>query len=340
VRRSAAIPFAFIVLASPSAARSADDAPIPVTVHNFARAETDFYFGGMARDGGFGKLHHRRAPASVDEQDVVRMNRDTLYSSGVFDLDAAPVTIALPDPGKRFMSMQVVSQDHYAIETVYGPGRFSYDRVRVGTRYVAFLIRTLANAENAADLEEAHALQDAIVIQQARIGSLVAPRWDAVSQGKARDALSALGQLGGVVERFGTKEQVDPVDHLIGTAIGWGGNPRSAADYQSFYPARNDGKTAHRLTVKDVPVDGFWSVSVYNAKGYFEKNGLGAYSLNNLTARAGPDGSVTIQFGGCNKDTPNCLPIVQGWNYTARLYRPRREVLEGRWTFPEAQPAN
>ena len=108
----------------------------------------------------------------------------------------------------------------------------------------------------------------------------------------------------------------------------------------SDLPARNDGKTVHRLTVKDVPVDGFWSVSVYNARGYFERNELGAYSLNNLTAKAGRDGSVTIQFGGCNKDTPNCLPIVQGWNYTARLYQPRREVLEGRWTFPEAQPVN
>jgi hypothetical protein len=34
------------------------------------------------------------------------MNRDTLYSSGVFDLDAAPLTISLPDAEKRVMSMQ------------------------------------------------------------------------------------------------------------------------------------------------------------------------------------------------------------------------------------------
>jgi hypothetical protein len=66
----------------------------------------------------------------------------------------------------------------------------------------------------------------------------------------------------------------------------------------------------HRLTVKDIPVDGFWSVSVYDAKGFFEKNSLDAYSLNNLTARPSADGSVTVQFGGCGKDTPNCLPIV------------------------------
>ena len=55
---------------------------------------------------------------------------------------------------------------------------------------------------------------------------------------KARDALRALGSLGGTVDRFGKKEEVDPVDHLIGTAIGWGGNPRQRCDYQSFYPTR------------------------------------------------------------------------------------------------------
>jgi hypothetical protein len=48
------------------------------------------------------------------------------------------------------------------------------------------------------------------------------------------------------------------------------------------------------------------------------------------------DGSVDIQFGG--SDAANCLPITPGWNYLVRLYRPRAEILDGSWTFPEAQP--
>ena len=47
---------------------------------------------------------------------------DTLYSAAVFDLDGGPVSIVLPDPGKRFMSMQVISQDPYTTEVVYAPG--------------------------------------------------------------------------------------------------------------------------------------------------------------------------------------------------------------------------
>ncbi len=87
-----------------------------------------------------------------------------------------------------------------------------------------------------------------------------------------------------------------------------------------------------------MPVDGFWSISVYNTKGYFEPNKENAYTLNNLTAKKNEDDSVRIQFGGCDGKTPNCLPITPGWNYIVRLYRPRDEILSGKWTFPQAQP--
>ena len=85
--------------------------------------------------------------------------------------------------------------------------------------------------------------------------------------------------------RSAPKSEVDPVRHLIGTAAGWGGNPDKDATYLNVTPAKNDGKTIYKLNVKDVPVDGFWSVSLYNAEGYFEKNPYDAYSLNNITAQ-------------------------------------------------------
>ena len=87
--------------------------PVPVTPDNFVRAESDRYLGNLVRESGIGKLFHRREPAAIDNQTVIRLNRDTLYSSAVFDLDAGPVTITLPDAGKRFMSMQVIDEDEY-----------------------------------------------------------------------------------------------------------------------------------------------------------------------------------------------------------------------------------
>ena len=105
-------------------------------------------------------------------------------------------------------------------------------------------------------------------------------------------------------------------------------------------PSTNDGSVAYAVTVKDVPVDGFWSITVYTADGHFQKNAYDAYSLNSLTAQPGKDGSVAVQFGGCDGKIPNCLPIMKGWNYTVRLYRPQPEILSGKWKFPEPQPVS
>jgi hypothetical protein len=41
-----------------------------------------------------------------------------------------------------------------------------------------------------------------------------------------------------------------------------------------------------------VPVDAFWSITVYNAEGYLQPNPYNSYSLNNITVKKNPDGSV------------------------------------------------
>jgi hypothetical protein len=160
-----------------------------------------------------------------------------------------------------------------------------------------------------------------------------------VSQKTVRDALIALSNtLPDTRGTFGTKESTDPVRHLIGAANAWGGNPEKDALYLTVVPPRNDGSTVHRLTVGPVPVDGFWSVTVYNEAGYLSPNPQNAYSFNSVTAQTAPDGNTTIQFGGCDGEAANCLPITPGWNYTVRLYRPQQQILDSSWTFPEAQP--
>ena len=328
-----------VLSACQSEPQSGDAGAQTVTEDNFVRAETDSYFAGFVEEGAFGKLAHSRELADVANQTVVRTNRDTVYSRGVFDLDAGPVTITLPDAQGRFMSLLLISEDHYNPATHYAPGIFTITRDQVGTRYVALLIRTFVDPTNPADLQAVHALQDAIVVeQQGGPGAFEVPRWDEVSLTRVREHLKASGDFD-PRQAFGTRETVNPRDRLVGAARGWGGNPPEDAIYESGGVKANDGTTVHRLTVRDVPVDGFWSVSVYNKDGFFEPNPQNAYSLNNVTATLGRDGSYTIQFGGCAEGVANCLPITEGWNYTVRLYRPRAEILDGRWRFPEAVPA-
>lgn len=307
----------------------------PVTLRNFPRAESDHYFSGFVAKGCFAKFCHERAAASVDKQAVIRMNRDTLYSSGVFDL-TTPLTVTLPDSGGRFQSMQVVSQDHYMPLVAYAAGQYVLTQESVGTRYVTVLIRTFMDPNQPKDVAAAHVVQNGITASQAAPGAFVPGDWDQAQ----RETLSK--QLGGLMPyakdgpMFGPKGAVDPVAHLVGTAAGWGGNPARDAIYVSRSVPQNDGVTPYELKLKDVPVDGFWSVIVYNAKGYFEAPET-AISVNNVTGKRDRDGTVTVRFGGDPK-APNYLRIMPGWTYVARLYRPRASILDGSWTLPEPTP--
>jgi hypothetical protein len=325
------------VVASSASAQA--PAPVRVDAGSFVRAETDRYFADIVARNGLGVVVHGRAPTSVDDQPIIRMNLDTLYSSGVFDLEAAPVTVTIPDSTDgRYLAVQVVSEDHYT-PAVLHEGAHTLTAERVGTRYAALLIRVFVDPDDPADLTAAHAAQDAIGIEQDTPGAFEVPAWDQASLDKARQALLELGALGLIdgARRMGRPDEVDPIAHLLATAAGWGLNPETEAIYVGIFPERNDGVTVHRMMLRDVPVDGFWSVSVYNADGFFEKNDLGAYAVNTVTAEPGTDGTVTVQFGGCMADTPNCLPITESWNYVLRLYRPRPEVLSGAWTPPSAE---
>lgn len=328
---------------APTLSWAADATAVPVTPDNFVRAESDRYFGGVLKDSGgvLGKFLHRREVASVEKQTVIRLNRDTLYSSAIFDLEAAPVTITLPDAGDGFLSMQIIDEDQYTPMVVYEPGAVTLTREKIGTRYALAAIRILVDPNDPKDVARAHALQDAIQVRQQSPGTFEVPNWDAASQQKVRDALLSLAAtLPDTKGMFGARGEVDPVRRLIGAASAWGGNPEKDALYLNVVPAKNDGTTVHEVVVKDVPVDGFWSISVYDAKGYYQPNPLGAYGVNSETGKKGADGTVTVRFGGCSDAVPNCIPIMPGWNYMVRLYRPRAEILDGSWKFPEAQPVS
>lgn len=309
-----------------------------VTVDNFVRAETDTTLGRYVRQGAFGKLLHIRIPTPIDKQDVIRMNRDTIYSVGVFDL-TEPVTITKPDPEGRFQSMMVINQDHSMLPVEHGSGEFTLTKEGIGTRYVIVLFRTFVDANDPNDINAANKLQDKIAVRQKSIGTFEVPDWDEASLKKVRDAINVLAATRTSTKgMFGDKANLNPISHLLGTAFGWGGNPEEAAVYDNVVPAKNDGKTPYRVIVKDVPVDGFWSITVYNKDGFMQKNDQDVYSYNNVTAKKDADGSITINFGG-GANAINNLPITPEWSYVVRMYQPRREIIDGSWTFPRAQSA-
>jgi hypothetical protein len=143
-------------------------------------------------------------------------------------------------------------------------------------------------------------------------------------------------------------------DYFSRTAVGKSNilvNKPTEATY--FYQDLDDAggrlNSAKRYTVnfpKDQtpPVDGFWSLTLYDEHHFFVPNDIKRYSLGtkNKTLKANPDGSLTIYV---QADPPseaqrsNWLPAPKSADFSLfiRAYWPRTPIIDGSWTPPPVQ---
>jgi hypothetical protein len=324
-----------LFLAFSAPALSSADETVRVTVDNFVRAETAFQFDRMVdMTGGVNQWHHNRGPTPLDQQNVIRMNRDTLYSSAVVDISKG-ATLTIPDSGERYLSLMVVNEDEYINKVYHEGGTYELTMEEFDTPYVNLSARILADPNDPNDLKIANALQDQLKIEAVSAQPYSHPIYDEKSYQAVYKAVLDLAAAGipNANNMFGKKNEVDAVRHFIGAGFGWGGLPT----YEAFYETHNETRPVGRyeLTVKDVPVDAFWSISIYNKDGFFERNKYDSYSINSVTAKPNEDGSITVNFAPSQDGQDNFLYIMDGWNYTVRLYQPSEEIQDGKWTFPE-----
>jgi hypothetical protein len=279
---------------------------------------------------------HYREPTPLDKQTVIRMNRDTLYSVALIDISKG-ARFTLPNGGERYVSAMVVNQDHYVNRVYHQPGNHELTVAEFDTPWVVLVARILVDPTDPEDVATVNALQDQLKLEANSDVPFAMPDYESESFDTVRQAVLDLAKhQDGFDNAAGKRGEVDEVKHLLVTAAGWGALPDSEARYIPVFPEKPVGE--YKLTVGEVPVDGFWSVSVYNKDGFFEPNDRNTYSINNLTAAKNDDGSVTVHFGG-DDDRPNLIPITEGWNYLVRLYRPRPEArLGGSFSFPPAEP--
>ena len=315
------------------------DGTVAVTWENYPRANCHASFRANVGRVGVGRFYHVRGLAPVNEGQLgIGENRDTLYSLGVFDL-TEPVTITKPETNGRYQSMLVQNEGQYLKLSTTKPGRYTITREQAGTRYIGVNFRTFVDPNDPADVEEVQAIQDAIVVEQASAGSFQIPDWDWESYRRIDAAFRVLYfTMDDWSNAFGDVGEVDPVKFYVASASGWTGvpEPHEALILQGS-PPQNDGKTPHTLTVRDVPVDGFWSVTVYDRNLSLNKNDYDAYIVNSVTAKPNDDGSITIHFGG-DPDQPNFIYTPEGWCYLVRLYGTREAIADGSYRFPKPQP--
>lgn len=308
-----------------------------VNVDNFRAAETARMFDGiLAMTGGVNQWLHYRAPTPVKAQPVIRMNRDTLYSSSIVDISDG-ATVTLPDAGDRYMTLMVVNEEHYINRVFSEPGTYVLTVEEDGSPFLLLAVRTFVDPSNPDDVAAVNALQDALRVETNSATPYTHPDYDEASLNATRDALLLLGKgIPNTDHTFGKKSDVDATRHLVGTAIGWGGLPESEAYYYIESEPQPAGR--YTLTFKDVPVDAFWSVTIYNRDGYLEPNPFDSHNKNSVTSATDPNGIVTLNLSPDDEGLTNHLYVMDGWNYALRLYKPHQSVIDKTWRPPTPQP--
>ena len=110
--------------------------------------------------------------------------------------------------------------------------------------------------------------------------------------------------------------------------------------------ARLTGANRYAVTFapgRTPPVNGFWSLTVYNKEHLFEPNKLNRFSLGtkSKSMKQNPDGSLTLYFQhetpGADKEA-NWVPTpVDEFALYIRAYWPKQTILDGSWVPPAAQ---
>ena len=308
----------------------------PVTDENYSLAETDGVIEGYVKKiaaatntNGVGVLMHYRKGADPKDRTIMRINFDTIYSWAILDL-TEPATLTMPETDGRYQSAWIVSEDGYYPGAFTTPGEHQITREWIGgARYAVIVMRTQVNTRDPADLTKAHALQDKLKLTQKDRGSWApAHQWDKDEVAAMRAKYQKIGDSMDTAKMFGKKGEISLKDRNAGNAFGWGGFTPDQAVYPQYFPKSTAPQT---LTLKDVPVKAFWSITVYDKEGFPQTD---TYNINSAFAEKENDGSVTIHFGG-DKNAKNYMETFDGWNFTLRMYEPTEAYSDGTWKKPE-----
>jgi hypothetical protein len=308
-----------------------------VTPENYVRAETDRQFEVVAKmAGGVNRLYHFRSPTPLDKQNVVRMNRDTLYSMGVVDT-ANGATISVPVvPAGRYVSVYLVDNDHYCPFVIYKPGVHQLPR---DTKYLGIGVRIqVFDPKDAEEVAEVNKLQDQFIIQAESADPFPEFKWDraslkALTEKYEKDSVAYSSWKG----MMGPRGKVDEKTRHIAAAAAWGLFPEADATYLN-YNGGHDTKVGYKATYKVPEHKAFWSITVYGKDGFMKSDNN---IVNSSNVKLNEDGNTfTVYFGSKEQcgDVPNRLDAPDGWNFLMRIYRPGQSVLDGSYKLPKVEP--
>ena len=196
------------------AAIHADDTgeKIPVTLENYEVAESDLALYNITKLVGMNTFFHFPTGAfDLDNQTVVRMNRDTYYSGAIIDTTQG-ATVTIPETNGRYLSVMVVQNDHYIDQVFLEPGTHE---ITSETDFAMVAMRIRANQSDPADDEAIAALRAGVKLEVGGNASHVRPNYDMEQMVALRDELTVEGtKLGTLMGMQGAHGTIEPMMHL------------------------------------------------------------------------------------------------------------------------------
>jgi hypothetical protein len=341
------------VLAHPSFAKDASAAKtekgVLITNENFIHADSiRAYFKELDKAGKVNVIRPERNLITADTQDVIRMNRDTLYTRIILDVKGGASITTQPYDG--YQSINVLDINHSQIASLNGVGTLKVDESMLTEGQHAYvivrtgLLRTLPEQEMMA---KAHAAQDAISIKTnsaTPFKPTVSYDYETLDKVKYKILKDfALNPQPNVVKNgFGTMKDRDPVAARTVIAIGWGALSGANAVYSSF--TGNKERCSYDLEKPDLNYEGrgFFSITIYNFDGYVATIN---YAINSDNMVANEDGTYTITFLASGEPVKegekNVVRTPRGkmWTGVLRCYYPNDNTDE-LFVWTDKQTAN
>ncbi len=307
-----------------------------VTPDNYVEAEVDLSFANIYKDTGVNKFRHDRSVIPLDKQPAVTMNRDTVYSFGIFHVPKG-TKITLPkSKDNRYQSAMILQSDHHIDQVFYGPGTFD---IKSHTEFAAVVIRTQIDASNKEDTKYVNSLQDQIKLTtpQGIILKEYSPRqWDIKSlkvlQEKYQKEAAKLPNLN---KTSGARGTIDPELQKLGVSVALGLLPPEDAVYiYRDFGLKKDICYKATYIKPGFKKGGFFSFTMYGDDKYIKSEDS---NLNNKMLKYNTDGTFTIYYGPkniCGNVQNHLNTPSDNWYLGMRIYRPVESVVNGEYNMP------
>lgn len=303
----------------------------------YINAESRAFMADFLGRSGLNKFFHFTGLTKAADHWVVSPNNDTIYSLAVVNTRNG-FTLELPDVGDRFISTQIITEDHMTPFYLYGGGAREFSADDFETDFVVIGIRMGTDGTP----EDVKKVTGELQPQYRIVGAATADDlkgFDKATLEKVRAALLVAysklpNSFGAMKKRVGDVDDWEYFTYV--TAGAWGLSADENAMYAAGGPADAKGGVCYTATFPKVPVEAFFSITMYGPEKYLMTDKDNIVSSNQGVV-TNDDGSFEVAFGSekCRKLAPNFAAAPEdGWSFLMRAYRPDVDAFKA-YRMPE-----